>query len=353
MFTSLKKLQILILQNTFLKALPRNVFQQMTNLRYLVLIGNYISGWNDDPEVFGNFTSLRRLYLDGNNIKLINKTSFPERFLNSLERFCITNNPFSCTCDLKWFLDWIKSTKHTTIVNYPLRYTCRFPPEMNNVLLKDYNPTSEMCSNLDYPLVRNICIGIFVPSAIILIAVSMAYKFRFRLNYWLHILGIRRVGYKRIRDDADYQYDAFVIYSNDDRNFIFNHMVPELEEKSGCRLCIHERDFDVGHFILDNITTSFERSKNIILVLSRAFLNSEWCKFELALTQSRTAQEGPGMLTVILLEELNTVILPSSVRAILDTVTYTEWSVEKAGQSRVWAKVLTALNIHVQNPVDE
>ncbi|XP_069129724.1 toll-like receptor 13 isoform X2 [Argopecten irradians] len=352
LFTSLNKLQKLVLQNTALKALPPNVFQHLPNLRSLILIGNYINGWNDDPEVFGNVTSLRSLYLDGNNIKLVNKTSFAEKFLNSLDKFCITNNPFSCTCDLKWFVDWIKSAKNTTIVNYPRRYICRFPPEMNNVLLMDYNPTTEMCLNVNYPLIRNICIAVFVPSTFILIAISVIYKFRFWLNYWLHILGIKRLGYTRTRDDAVYEYDAFVIYSNDNRDFIFGDMVPELEEKGGCRLCIHERDFEVGQYIMDNITRKFEHSKNIILVLSCGFLTSEWCKFELTLTLSKTSQEGPGVLTVILLEELDTARLPSSVRAILDTVSYTKWSVDKVGQNKVWAKVLTALNVHVNHEID-
>ncbi|XP_021352094.1 toll-like receptor 4 [Mizuhopecten yessoensis] len=346
LFTNLNKLEKLILENTALKALPRNVFQNIPNLESLILIGNYISGWGDDPEVFGNVTSLRSLYLDGNNIKPVNKTSFPEHFLNSLDKLCLTNNPYTCTCDLKWFVDWIKSTKHTIIVNYPRRYACRYPPEMNNVLLKNYNPTTKICSHIDYPLIRNICIAVFVPSTIILIVVSVGYKFRFRLSYWLHILGIKRVGYKRIESDTDYRYDAFVIYSTVNRDFVFNYMIPELEDKAGCRLCIHERDFEVGRFILDNITNHFEHSKNIILVLSTAILNSEWCTFELSLTQSRTAIEGPGVLTVILLEELDTAILPSTVRAILDTVTYTEWSQEKSKQSRIWAKIVTALNTH-------
>nr|WBP49904.1 Toll-like receptor protein [Mimachlamys nobilis] len=344
LFKDFNKLEKLVLQNTALKGLPCNVFQKIPNLHNLILIGNYISGW--DPEVFGNITSLRSLYLDGNNIKRINKTSFPESFLHSLDKLCITNNPFTCTCDLKWFLDWMKSPKHTVIVNYPRRYVCRYPPQMNNVLLKDYNPTTEMCLQIDYPLIRNICIAVFVPTIIVLIIASLGYKFRFRISYWLHILGIKRVGYKRIENGIDYLYDAFVIYAAVNREFVFKFMIPELEVKAGCRLCVHERDFDVGRFIMDNITTHFERSKNIILVLSMAFLDSEWCTFELTLTQSRTTIEGPGVLTVILLEELDTAMLPSSVRAILDTVTYTEWSQEKSEQNRIWAKIVTALNKH-------
>nr|WBP49907.1 Toll-like receptor protein [Mimachlamys nobilis] len=346
LFMNFHRLMNLSLENTALKGLPRNVFQKIPNLRHLILIGNYISGWDDDPEVFGNITSLRSLYLDGNNIKLVNKTSFPVSFLDSLDKICLTNNPFTCTCDLKWFLDWMKSSKHTVIVNYPRRYVCRYPPQMNNVLLKDYNPTTEMCLQIDYSLIRNICITAFVPSIMFCIIASLGYKFRVKISYWLHVLGIRRVGYKRIESDVDYRYDAFVIYAAINREFVFDFMIPELEGKAGCTLCVHERDFDVGRFILDNITTHFEQSKNIILVLSKAFLDSDWCTFELTLTQSRTTIEGPGVLTVILLEELDTAMLPSSVRAILDTVTYTEWSQNKSDQSRIWGKIVTALNKH-------
>nr|WBP49905.1 Toll-like receptor protein [Mimachlamys nobilis] len=344
LFKDFNKLEKLVLQNTALKGLPCNVFQKIPNLHNLILIGNYISGW--DPEVFRNITSLRSLYLDGNNIERINKTSFLVSFLDSLDKICLTNNPFTCTCDLKWFLDWMKSPKHTVIVNYPRRYVCRYPPQMNNVLLKDYNPTTEMCLQINYSLIRNICIAVFVPTIIVLIIASLGYRFRFRISYWLHILGIKRVGYKRIENGIDYLYDAFVIYAAVNREFVFDFMIPELEGKAGCRLCVHERDFEVGRFIMDNITTHFERSKNIILVLSKAFLDSEWCTFELTLTQSRTTIEGPGVLTVILLEELDTAMLPSSVRAILDTVTYTEWSQEKSEQNRIWGKIVTALNKH-------
>lgn len=341
MLSPLKNVQNLILQDTSLQCF-RNVFQHLPSLMFLVLKGNSIVGWNDEPDVFGNVTSLKHLYLDDNNIKQVNKTSFPAGFLQSLETIALSRNKFSCTCDLMWFVDWLRSTD-ITVYNYPREYKCRFPNDMNGKLLKYYTPTVEWCSTTDN-LLTYICIGLSLTFIVMTIVVSLGYRYRFYLRYWLHILGIRRMGYQRIEDDTDYQYDAFVIYCHDDQAFVFNNMIPELEEKAGCRLCVHERDFHVGRFILDNIISNIELSRNVILVLSQTFLDSEWCRYELNLTQTRLIQEGPGVLTVILLEDLKCRVLPSTIRSVLDTVTYNEWPVEEAGRRRFWARILTALN---------
>lgn len=345
MFSPLKRLQRLILSSTKLKFVPLDVFQHIPKLTELVLSGNYLSGWNDDPAVFGNITSIKRLYLDGNNIKLINKTSFPEHFLHSLDKICLTNNPYSCTCDLKWFLDWMKSSQNTTIVNYPRRYTCRYPPEMNNVLLKNYNPTKEMCSNLN-KLIQDVCIVLSAGFIVAVLLVSLGYRYRFYVKYWLHVTGIRKLGYHVLQDDTDYQYDAFVIYSDDDEAFVIENILPELEKKAKCRLCIKSRDFDIGGLIIDNISRKFEVSRNIILVLSKAFLDSEWCGYQLALAQTKAVCEGPGVLAVVLLEEMEPAMLSASIRALLQTGQICKWSDDEPGLRRFWGQLLTSLNKH-------
>ncbi|XP_021360289.1 toll-like receptor 13 isoform X2 [Mizuhopecten yessoensis] len=342
MFGNLRNLRRFILQSADLFDLPKNLFQRMPNITQLVLNGNRISGWNDDPAVFENVTSIRELFLEGNNIKLVNKTSFPSSFLQSLTKFSFSDNPFSCTCELVWFLNWMKSTNTSNVV-YNKRYKCLYPPELNGKLVSDYNPTELECSPVD-KLLEYVCIGISLTFIVTTIVVIIGYRYRFYLRYWLHILGLHRMGYQRIEDDADYQYDAFVIYCHEDTHFVMEEMIPELEEKAHCRLCVHSRDFDVGRFILDNITANIQLSRNVILVLSRAFLDSEWCRYELTLIQTRLIQEGPGVLTVILLEEMEVGILPSSIRSILDTVTYNEWPKDEAGRRRFWGRLLIALN---------
>ncbi|XP_060078707.1 toll-like receptor 13 [Ylistrum balloti] len=346
MFSPLKELQILILQSTYLKAIPGDVFQHIPKLKKLVLIGNYINGWGDDPSVFGNVTSLRSLYLDGNNIKLINQSSFPKGFLGSLEKICITNNPFSCTCDLMWFLDWMKSTKHTTIVNYPERYVCRSPPELNNVLLKDYNPTKEMCTDVGR-LLQNVCIGISVTFVFIVLMVSVCFRYRFHLRYWLHVTGVYKLGYQRLSKDTDYRYDAYVIYSDHDQSFVSRKLIPELENKSQCRLCIHARDFEPGALIFENITKHFELSKNVIVILSQSLLNNELCDYQLALTQTKAVREGPGVLSVVLIEDIDRINLSAPMRTLISMVNYCTWPSDRTSQRRFWGQLLTELNKHI------
>ncbi|OWF51143.1 Toll-like receptor 13 [Mizuhopecten yessoensis] len=320
----------------------------MPKLNKLVLIGNYISGWNDDPNVFGNVTSIRNLYLDGNNIKLVNKTSFPQHFLNSLNKLCLTNNPFSCSCDLKWFLDWMKSTKHTKIVNYPNRYICRSPPDLNNVLLKDYNPTDEMCADIGKTL-QDACIGISVTFIFLVLMVSISFRYRFHLRYWLHVTGLHQLGYQRLVHDFDFKYDAYVIYSDGDHSFIKNRLIPELEIKSHCRLCIPARDFEPGALIVENITNKFELSKNIVVILSRSLLDCEWCDYQLALTQTKAIREGPGVLSIILLEDMDSINISPSMRALLSMVNCCTWSCDRTSQRRFWGQLLTALNKHTDS----
>ncbi len=51
-------------------------------------------------------------------------------------------------------------------------------------------------------------------------------------------------------DDSSFLYDAFVSYNREDADFVQRCLVDTLERKGGrerpLRLCIHERDFQVG-----------------------------------------------------------------------------------------------------------
>ena len=45
------------------------------------------------------------------------------------------------------------------------------------------------------------------------------------------------------------KYDSFIVYDSDtyeDRSFVKNKLIPELENRLGYRLCIIDRDFIVG-----------------------------------------------------------------------------------------------------------
>ena len=79
-------------------------------------------------------------------------------------------------------------------------------------------------------------------------------------------------------------YDAFVCYNDasGDYKYVLGTILPELEGKHDppLKLCIHDRDFELGIGVLDNIENAIKNSSSAIIVMSQAFVNSKWCKLE-------------------------------------------------------------------------
>jgi hypothetical protein len=86
-------------------------------------------------------------------------------------------------------------------------------------------------------------------------------------------------------DDAEYRYDAFISYSHGDREWASGWLLPRLEAAS-LRVCIDFRDFDVGVPRLVNMERAVDHSRHTLLVLTPAWVKSEWTEFEQLLTQA-------------------------------------------------------------------
>ena len=86
------------------------------------------------------------------------------------------------------------------------------------------------------------------------------------------------------------KYDAFISYCHDDQTWIVEELIPKLEKEKNIKCCIHERDFEIGVTVLQNIIDCLDQSQVFITVLSPGYVNSTWCMFELFLAQSRMKQ---------------------------------------------------------------
>ena len=82
-------------------------------------------------------------------------------------------------------------------------------------------------------------------------------------------------------DRSLYEYDAFVAYVGEDRFWVHGVLMKTLEDHYRFNLCIHYRDFPVGAPIHDTIVEYISKSREVILVITKFFLSSEWCQFEL------------------------------------------------------------------------
>ena len=131
--------------------------------------------------------------------------------------------------------------------------------------------------------------------------------------------------FDRMDDDGNNQaiYDAFVSYSSHDSDWV-NDVLKETMENHvpPYRLCLHDRDFVVGAMILENIVFSLQRSRRVILVLTRHFIQSQWCLMEFRKAHQRALQRKGDYLIIVLLEEVNMDEVDEELKVFLRTNTY-------------------------------
>ena len=120
-------------------------------------------------------------------------------------------------------------------------------------------------------------------------------------------------------------YDVFVSYSESNRNWVLDEFIPNVEKRESINVCLHERDFQVGYGILENIVTCMDRSRCLLLLVSENFLLSQWCQFEMNLAQHRLLETRRDKLILVLLEDIPLRKQPKTLKYLMRTKTYIKW----------------------------
>lgn len=82
-----------------------------------------------------------------------------------------------------------------------------------------------------------------------------------------------------------YLFDVFISYSSRDKKWVREWLLPRLE-KSDLKVCIDFKSFEPGAPLLTEMERCAANSHKMLLVLSNAYLRSEWCEFENLMTQT-------------------------------------------------------------------
>uniref|UniRef100_A0A673FNT9 TIR domain-containing protein n=1 Tax=Sinocyclocheilus rhinocerous TaxID=307959 RepID=A0A673FNT9_9TELE len=80
----------------------------------------------------------------------------------------------------------------------------------------------------------------------------------------------------------------------------------------------------------------------VIFVLSRNFVNSEWCNYELYFAQQRAIGKTFSDVILIVKEPIDPTSLPSKfckLKRMLNTKTYLEWPQQPTEQSFFWVQL--------------
>ena len=336
-FGRLPKLKILNLNKVGWKWVPNGFFKLFPNIEYISLSHNGLIEINSS--LFLDHLNIKVMSLKSNRITHIGSDTFPLEFWRNIKKLDISENPFTCDCRLLWFRDKFRKS-HETFLHSSEKYQCQLPPKLTSLTLSQFNMTADECKPKSALVTFLVATGSI--AAVMAISFLIVYKGRWHIRYWVYLLRYRRSDYRRL-GNAEFRYDAFVIYSDEDSDFVHRIMLQKIEDEEQFRLCVHFRDFQPGKIIADNIVESMSGSRMAIVVLSKYFCESKWCKFELVIAQDRWLNNESEALLLVMLDDLECKHMTPDLRALMKTTTYVMWTKDSLGQRLFWDQILNTL----------
>uniref|UniRef100_A0A8C4YUL7 TIR domain-containing protein n=1 Tax=Gadus morhua TaxID=8049 RepID=A0A8C4YUL7_GADMO len=356
----LTNLSIIYIQRNQLKTLHPHTFNYTPNLNRLHLSENAFA---DIPNnLFSPIQKLKRLHISQTNLRSLDfllhanltelellqvgKNTFsvitePVMLsLSALEYLDLQGNSFSCNCDNAWFLQWVINNKQTQVFDAN-NFECNFPPNLKGRKLLEIDVRS--CT-VDMGF---ICYISTTCAVIMTIAVCFTHKFlQWHLVYAYYLM-LAFLYNSKNKDKGAHQYDAFVSYNTNDEGWVLGELLPKLEDEQGWRLCLHHRDFQPGKPIMENITDAIYGSRKTICVVSRDYLESEWCSREIQVASFRLFDEQKDVLILVFLEDIPMQQLSPyyRMRRLLKRQTYLSWSRADAHPDLFWEKLRQRLYI--------
>ena len=326
-FNGLTELEVLHLEDNLIQTLHGHEFSNLTSLRELYLERNKLATIND--MAFSALASLELLHLHDNLLNVYPVWQLgTSSLLPSLTALTISGNPWTCQCQFvhpfhqfakeqpQLLADWVhvKCVADTNGGLIPMTSFSEGGQSSNatcsDALAVTYHTSSSGGGGSLTPgvgvggaVVAGLPVNVLpIAVAIIAVAIVMAvasvllFVFRTPLRVWLHSkYGIRVMnsnsggGHFRGRGSghhgtADKLYDAFVSYSVKDEDFVQQVLVPQLEHTDPAyKLCLQHRDLPTSSSISDSFPGVSQLCAKHLLVVSRAYLESEWTQIKYAL----------------------------------------------------------------------
>lgn len=375
-FDGLVKLRELYLQNNHLEQINSDTFVQLQQLKILRLDNNRlmhlniaetlprslncelrlsVNPWKCECKHFDQFKafivreSVKDRYrikcysamssaIEGtisNAINIGNGTVMPIRIEPYDDGLLVINANASFVCSAAGDKDYARHVNHT---QHGSDTSANERASSSSTSSNFQKPTISMLYQ-HLPVLVTTLLGFFIAILLILIV----FIFRQELRVWFHSRFGIRLFYSNTtaidRHERDKLFDAFVSYSSKDEAFVIEHLAPVLENGvPSYKLCLHYRDFPVGAFIADTIVQAIDSSRRTIMILSKNFIKSEWCRFEFKSAHHQVLRDRRRRLIVILLDDVPQKDLDPDIRLYLKTNTYLQW-----GDKLFWQRLRFAL----------
>lgn len=358
-FEHLKSLRHLGLERNELHKLYPVDFAPLTQLISLDISENTLVTWQE--RLFNYNVHLKEVVAYRNKFTYLSEVMLED--FSNLQKMDVSENPFTCACTP--FLDlrmWSKRDNETiyTLLGQNPAY-CVFPDSSTNITVDQFLRSVENNEiNCDVFMQTSLMVVIATPLIILaLISMTLAilgYKYRWHVRYWVFLarLQLSRIGKVRsnttLRSYTNFQYDAFVSYCNEDRNFVVK-LVSMLENyRPFLKLCVYERDFQAGSIISETILECVAKSRKTLLIISDSYARSHWCRWETQLAEHHRLffenEQGEYVDDSLILIKLGPVCeshVTPTLKYLLKTRIYLQWDPDPKKQHIFWERLRSTL----------
>ncbi|XP_051536104.1 toll-like receptor 13 isoform X2 [Myxocyprinus asiaticus] len=336
-FTYTPYLWVLDLSRNELISLSKEILLPLQVLKTLHL--SKVGLQSLDFLIQANLSKLHLLHVSKNALSVINETVIHS--LPTLIYLDLQENYLSCDCSNDWFINWTISSNDTEVES-AYQLTCNYPDKLKGHKLLDLDVGS--C---------NIDVGFFCfISTTTLVSLTLLSSFLFHFlkcqviyTYYLFLAFLYDSRQQKKRKLNGFQYDAFISYNTHDELWVMRELLPQLEGEQGWRFCLHHRDFEPGKPIMDNIVDGIYSSRKTICVISRHYLESEWCSREIQVASFRLFDEKKDVLILVFLENIPSHQLSPyyRMRRLIKKRTYLSWPQPGEDVRGFWQKLGMAL----------
>ncbi|XP_036413577.1 toll-like receptor 13 [Colossoma macropomum] len=284
-------------------------------------------------------TEIQMLTIQRNALSFINGSVIAS--LPNLVYLSMEGNMFSCDCNNALFISWAESDNNTQVLNAD-QFKCNYPPKLRGSKLIKLDLSS---------CIVHVGFSFFISTATsVLLTMISALLYHFLRSqavyaYYTFLAFVYDSKWQRKQKAHSFQYDAFISYNTHDELWVMSELLPHLEGEQGWRLCLHHRDFQPGKPIIENIVDSIYGSHKTICVISRHYLESEWCSSEIQLASFRIFDEKKDILILVFLEDIPMHQLSPfhRMRRLIKKRTYLSWPKPGKDSQVFWQKLRVAL----------
>ncbi|KAK8759400.1 hypothetical protein V5799_002969 [Amblyomma americanum] len=278
--------------------------------------------------------TVHSLDLSGNRLTKLPHNLARERQLTSL---WLSGNPFHCDCTDYPFRQWIGA--HPDVIRDIGSLICTESPN-SVVSRKTFLALGQthLCPASFPQYVAYLIYALVVLT--LFLAISAAYlNFKQPLKAWLRTLGF--FGWLRCvaEDDMDHEklFDVFVSFSSKDAALVHDQLLPTIEGL-GLSYCTYDRNFKGGFLLQDIIRDAVSCSRRTLLLLTRNFMASEWCRLEFRLAHQRALEDSINRLVIVMVDEVDPGALDEDLRLYVRAANYLCW-----GEPNFWERLQRSL----------